>query len=304
MTNTRWFKTDYVEEKCEEFVLLSEHKPEKAVRKIWPLLVWFLPVCSLERSFTEAKTFFERALKLLKRQAPGLERTERQAVLLTGLGGVIMATQGWGASEAEGAYSQAWALRQSLGETPKLFSALWGLWLFYWGRGSFDIASEAVADLLVRGRRAEDSALLLQAHHAAWATAFSRGDLEATMQHTEEGLRLYEADKHAGTASDFGNHDAGVCCRLFRARALVLLGRTDEATRACNDAIDYPRISLIHSQRLWHSCSPRASIRCCVIRWRRKHTRPPRLQSHANRDSSLCWLGRRRSKDGPKRRTE
>jgi len=45
MTNTRWFNTDYVEEKCEEFVLLSEHKPEKAVRKIWPLLVWFLPVC-------------------------------------------------------------------------------------------------------------------------------------------------------------------------------------------------------------------------------------------------------------------
>src|SRR5216684_2203519 len=46
MTNPRWFSTDYVEEKCEEFVLLSEHKPEKAVRKIWPLLVWFLPVCS------------------------------------------------------------------------------------------------------------------------------------------------------------------------------------------------------------------------------------------------------------------
>jgi hypothetical protein len=39
MTNTRWFNTDYLEEKCEEFVLLSEHNPEKAVRKIWPLLV-------------------------------------------------------------------------------------------------------------------------------------------------------------------------------------------------------------------------------------------------------------------------
>jgi len=34
MTNTRWFNTDYVEEKYEEFVLLSEHKPEKALRKI------------------------------------------------------------------------------------------------------------------------------------------------------------------------------------------------------------------------------------------------------------------------------
>jgi predicted ATPase len=188
-------------------------------------------------AFTEARAFFDRALKLLNRQAPSLARTERHAVLLTGLGGVIIATQGWGAREAEEAYSQAWAFRQNLGETPKLFSALWGLWLFYWGRGSLDIASEAVTDLLVRGRRAEDSTLLLQAHHAAWATAFSRGDLDATMQHTEEGLRLYEADKHAGTASDFGNHDASVCCRLFRARALVLLGQTDEATRSCNDAI-------------------------------------------------------------------
>jgi predicted ATPase/DNA-binding winged helix-turn-helix (wHTH) protein len=196
-------------------------------------------------AFTEARNFFDRALKLLKRQAPGLERTERQAVLLTGLGGVIMATQGWGASEAEEAYSQAWALRQNLGENPKLFSALWGLWLFYWGRGSLDIANEAVADLLIRGRQADDSALLLQAHHAGWATAFSRGDLETTMQHTEEGLRLYEADKHAGTAFDFGNHDAGVCCRLFRARTLALLGRTDEATRACGDAIGYAR-SLSH----------------------------------------------------------
>jgi hypothetical protein len=37
-TNTRWFNTDYVEEKCEEFVLLSEQKPKKALRKIWPLL--------------------------------------------------------------------------------------------------------------------------------------------------------------------------------------------------------------------------------------------------------------------------
>ena len=49
MTNARWFSTDYVEEKCEEFVLLSEHKPEKAVRKIWPLLVWFLPVRPSDR---------------------------------------------------------------------------------------------------------------------------------------------------------------------------------------------------------------------------------------------------------------
>ena len=39
ITNTRWINTDYIEEKCEEFILLSERKPQKAARKIWPLLV-------------------------------------------------------------------------------------------------------------------------------------------------------------------------------------------------------------------------------------------------------------------------
>jgi hypothetical protein len=32
-------------------------------------------------------------------------------------------------------------------------------------------------------------------------------------------------------ATIYGSHDAGVCARYFRARALALLGRLDEAVR-------------------------------------------------------------------------
>jgi len=38
---------------------------------------------------------------------------------------------------------------------------------------------------------------LLQAHHASWATAFSRGDLEAARTSAIEGMRLYEPGRHA-----------------------------------------------------------------------------------------------------------
>ncbi len=189
-------------------------------------------------AYTEARIHFDKALLLLESQPPGTDRTEREAVLRIGLGAVIMATHGFAAKDAEEEYSRARALCQKLGEgAPQLFPALWGLWLFYWGRGSLSTAKEVAEDLLAMARRGEDCALLLQAHHAGWATEFSRGDLKAAMVHTEEGLRLYDKARHAAMAATFGSHDAGACCLNFRARTLALLGRTEEAVRISNDAI-------------------------------------------------------------------
>jgi ATP/maltotriose-dependent transcriptional regulator MalT len=104
------------------------------------------------------------------------------------------------------------------------------------------IAGEAADDLLARGKRSGDPSQLLQAHHAGWATAFSRGDLGGVIEHSDQGICLYESEKHAKTAFDFGNHDPGVCCRSFRARALVLMGRTDDAIKACRDAINSAKV--------------------------------------------------------------
>ena len=196
-------------------------------------------------AYTEARLHFDKGLDLLQGQPPGLKHTEREAELQTALGAVIMATHGWGAKEAEAAYSRARTLWQDLGESRRLFPALWGLWLFHWGRGSLSTAKQVADELLELACRVDDSALFLQAHHAAWATAFSRGDLEATMAHTDEGLRLYDADRHTAMAASYGSHDAGVCCRMFRARALALLGRTEEAARTSDESIVQAR-SLAH----------------------------------------------------------
>jgi predicted ATPase len=192
-------------------------------------------------AYAETRMHFDKALQLLQSQPHGQERMEREGAILTGLGGAIQATHGWGANEAAEAYSRARALFQGLSENTRAFPTLWGLWLFYWGRGSLSSAKEVVEELLALARQAEDRALLLQAHHAAWATALSRGDLEATLLHTDEGLRLYDAGRDATMASSYGNHDTSVCCRMFRARALALLGRTEEATRTSNDSVAVAR---------------------------------------------------------------
>jgi DNA-binding winged helix-turn-helix (wHTH) protein/predicted ATPase len=192
-------------------------------------------------AFSVAGMHFERALALIGNEPASRERTEREIRLWIGLGGAAMAARGWGTPEAERAYSRARVLCQENGESPELFPALWGLWLFYWGRGPLSVAHELAQDLLGLAHSGGEDGPLLQAHHAAWATAFSRGDLGAACFHAGEGIRLYDPHRHATIAATYGNHDAGVCARLFLARASALLGRTEVAIRVSDDAVALAR---------------------------------------------------------------
>jgi DNA-binding winged helix-turn-helix (wHTH) protein/predicted ATPase len=192
-------------------------------------------------AFVEAQIHLDKALLLIQQLPLTRERKEHEAILLVELGAIFQATHGWGAKRAEDAYSRAQTLLQDVGKEARSFNALWGLWLFNWGRGFLNNAWDLVEDLLEIASRVGDSATLVQAHHAAWATAFSRGDLNATLRHTDEGLRLYEEERDSPLLARFGNHDAKVCCHIFRARALALLGRTEQATQHSNDSIEFAR---------------------------------------------------------------
>ncbi|HET7204938.1 MAG TPA: AAA family ATPase [Terriglobales bacterium] len=192
-------------------------------------------------AFVEARIHLDKALLLIRQLPVTRERKENEAILLVELGAIFQATHGWGAEEAEDAYSRAQTLLQDVGKEARSFIALWGLWLFSWGRGFLDNARDLAEDLIETASHVGDSATLVQAHHAAWATAFSRGDLNATLRHTDEGLRLYEEQRDSALLARFGNHDPIVCCHIFRAQALALLGRTEEATQHSNNSIEFAR---------------------------------------------------------------
>ncbi|HTU34750.1 MAG TPA: hypothetical protein VMF66_13190, partial [Candidatus Acidoferrum sp.] len=66
-------------------------------------------------------------------------------------------------------------------------------------------------------------------------------DLRRACIHANEGIRLYNPDRDAAAAVTYGNHDAGVCARLFLARALALMGRTEAAACASEDAVALAR---------------------------------------------------------------
>ena len=189
----------------------------------------------------EARRSFDRALTLLETLPVSNERHEREIALRIGLGGVLMAARGWGAVEVEAMYLRARELCRQLGDTPQLFPALWGLWLFYWGRGSLGIARSVAENLLTLARKEGDPSLLLQAYHAMWATCFSMGEFQASHDHAAAGVALYAQEDHFALVASYGNHDAAVCARMFDARALALLGRTDAAVHTVDDGVALAR---------------------------------------------------------------
>ena len=180
---------------------------------------------------------YRRALHLLAGLPDSRERTQQEISLNIALGPLLLACEGFGAPAAEKAYKRAQELCDRIGATRELFTARWGLWFYAHGHGHLDDAKNIGERLLEIAAGTDERSLLLQAHHALWATSFQRGELLACFEHASAGEQLYRVADHAGMAAQFGNHDAGVCSRYFHAVALVLHGDVATAGVASEAAI-------------------------------------------------------------------
>jgi predicted ATPase len=89
-----------------------------------------------ERSATvEAISHLTKGLELLKALPDTPERAQQELPLQIALGEPLRATKGEGAPEVAQLYTRALELCRQVGETPQLFPAMEGLWLFYLNRG-------------------------------------------------------------------------------------------------------------------------------------------------------------------------
>jgi predicted ATPase len=143
--------------------------------------------------------------------------------------------------EAQIHYERAIHLCGNDTTSPHLFVALFGLWVFHWGRGPFAMAEQIAARLASLAAESSDSGLALQACHAQWATSFSTGRLQDALRHSARGTAIYEIERHAAMASTFGSHDAGVCGLNFGAQALALVGRLEDAARQSDRSVALAR---------------------------------------------------------------
>jgi class 3 adenylate cyclase len=192
--------------------------------------------CAARRSANvEAIAHLRKGIAGLAALPEGADRDRHELAFQLDLGVALLATRGWNA--ADGAYRRAGELAQRIGDERQRFQAAWGLWVGNQSAGDNDAARAFNADLFRIAERLDDPALLLQAHHSAWATALWKPELVEVVEHTKHGLALYDPEKHRAHAFLYGGHDAGVCGHAQAAIAHWLLGFPDQAEQSARRAV-------------------------------------------------------------------
>jgi predicted ATPase len=131
-----------------------------------------------------------QGIALLQQLAETPARLQHELELQTALGPALMVTRGYAAPAVEQTYRRARELCQQVGETPQLFSALWGAWFFYGSRPEVQKAVELARQLFTLAHRAQDSTLLMIAHRALGVNLIQQGALAQGLEQLRQGLAL------------------------------------------------------------------------------------------------------------------
>jgi predicted ATPase len=215
---------------------------------------------ALQRSANaEATRHLTHALTLLARLPASVERTRQELTLHLALGTPLLALRGYGAPEVRRHYQQARSLCRALDDPPDLFPVLWGLWISHAVAGDLSAAEEFGSQLSQFAEHMEDTDLSLQAHHALWTTLVARGELTTCQFHIEQGLRLYQTDRHYAQTFVYGGHDPGACCRTHGGFLYWLLGYPDRALQLSEEALGLGK-ELSHGQSLAWALSGKAMV--------------------------------------------
>jgi class 3 adenylate cyclase/predicted ATPase len=196
----------------------------------------------------EAIHHFSFALDLLTKLGEKPDRAAKELELCVKLGPALMMVKGTGSPEVGAIYSRAVALEAGEDSSAQ-FKALWGLYYYSMTSGRLSEAAAHADELLGLAQRLGADDLVLEGHHAKWATSLWCGELAAADVHSQKGISRYDRTRHHALAFTFSGHDPGVCAHGARAINMALLGFPQQAMKLGAEAVTLAR-SLSHPYSL------------------------------------------------------
>src|SRR5262245_40154391 len=185
---------------------------------------------------TEAIAALRKGLALLPMLPDSRERIQRELALQLTLGELLMATQGMASPAAGEAYGRAHALCQQVGETPQLFRALCGLFMFHSAQAQLHTGRAFGQQLFDLAQRQRDPVLVREGHLLLGTAALDSGDPVAARSHLEQSLDLSAAQQPTTSLSAAGLHpQIESLAKLMR--VLWLLGYADQAQLRSQEAL-------------------------------------------------------------------
>jgi DNA-binding winged helix-turn-helix (wHTH) protein/predicted ATPase len=184
----------------------------------------------------EAIQHLDALLRVLERLPEGADRDNAELHAQMSLGPALIATRGFAAPEVEAAYARARDLCVLLGRPRELSLMLHGLAAVNEFRGRYHVSEELLQQVL----RIGDAELDVEAHELLACSTFHQGKAARAVRYAEQGLALYDEERHHPYLAPYGEHPA-VSCHDWAALALWFLGHPDSALVHAEQALDLAR---------------------------------------------------------------
>jgi hypothetical protein len=175
-------------------------------------------------------------------------RTQAELDLQLKLGIPLLAAKGYGNLEVQAIYDHARQLCLELGESPRLFPALWGLESYYAARLEITATSDIAEQLLRLSQDSDDVNVVLLAHLGAGVAAYLSGRFEEALKHFGWYRSLDNTSSRVDAARRYGL-EPGVVLRVFESRVLWWDGYPDRCLGGMEEALALAR-SLSHAPTL------------------------------------------------------
>jgi TolB-like protein/predicted ATPase/Tfp pilus assembly protein PilF len=191
---------------------------------------------ALINAHREAAPLAERGLEALGKLPETRERDERELGLQLALGSSLQSALSWAAPEAGVAFNRARRLCELMGDDPRFFAALVGVWAYHIPQAEFRTVHELCEQMLQLAEQSQNPALLVMAFQC-WAKAYYfEGDFVAAQQLGERALALDRREYHEAYLSVY-NEDGGTSARREHSFCLWLLGYPDRALALACEAV-------------------------------------------------------------------
>jgi predicted ATPase len=192
---------------------------------------------AIERSANiEAISHLNKGIDLLGKLPSTVKRNQQELDLLVALGKPLMATKGFAAPVVESTFSRALELCGQVGETPKRFSALWGVWYFYAVRWPGAKSRELAEQMFQLAQSEGDQTQRLVASRVLGSTLVAPAKYTEALEILQQGIALDDREQHGSLAHVYGQ-DIGVVCRQWSAWVLWILGYPDQALTMSRETV-------------------------------------------------------------------
>ncbi|WP_326838073.1 BTAD domain-containing putative transcriptional regulator [Amycolatopsis rhabdoformis] len=188
-------------------------------------------------SYREAELWFRRGLELLARDPAGSPSPDLSRTLSEGLADSLVATRGWSDAEAGDLHRRILAAPKSADDREHEILIRWKMCCSNIESARYDECARLAEEIREIAGSREDPFAAGALGFLAGVGLHIRGRFEPALAEFESAIALIDGMSHSERLRRSGQQDIRVPLRSYRALTLWLMGRTEEARRACDELL-------------------------------------------------------------------